>query len=63
MIIWRALTIRVCVEMLEWAANIIALIVNPISLLIFLVVMRYVRKERKKKAQNSLWASHEGRGA
>ncbi len=49
--------------MLEWTTNLVALIMNPVSLLIFLVIMRYVKKEKKKKCENHLWASHQGRGA
>jgi hypothetical protein len=48
--------------MLEWVTNIVALIMNPISLLLFLIVMRYV-KRGKKKVDNPLWTSHQGRGA
>ena len=49
--------------MLDWMTNIVALIMNPVSLLIFLVVMRYVRKEKRKRGDNPLWASHQGKGA
>lgn len=48
--------------MLEWITNLVALIMNPVSLLIFLVIMRYVKKEKKEKGENPLWASHQGRG-
>ena len=47
--------------MLKWVTSIVALIMNPIALLIFLIVMRYVRKG-KKKVDNPLWASHQGKG-
>jgi hypothetical protein len=49
--------------MLGWMTNLVALVMNPVSLLIFLVIMRYVRKEKKKKVENPLWMSHQGRGA
>jgi hypothetical protein len=49
--------------MLGWVTNLVALVMNSVSLLIFLVIMRYVRKEKKKKVENTLWMSHQGRGA
>jgi hypothetical protein len=48
--------------MFEWVSDIVALTLNPVSLLIFLIVMKYARKERKK-ADSPLWESHQGRGA
>jgi hypothetical protein len=47
--------------MLEWIVSIGALIMNPVSLFIFLMVMRHVKKG--KKETNVWWASHQGRGA
>jgi hypothetical protein len=52
-----------CKNMLEWVTNLVALVMNPVSLLIFLIIMRYVRKEKKNKVRNALWMSHQGRGA
>jgi hypothetical protein len=49
--------------MLDWVTNLVALVMNPVSLLIFLVVMRYVKKEKRKKCDNPLWVSHQGKGA
>ena len=49
--------------MLEWVTNIVALVMNPFSLLIFLVAMRYVKKEKRTKRDNPLWVSHQGKGA
>jgi hypothetical protein len=48
--------------MLEWMISIVALIMNPVSLLIFLTVMKHMKKERKKET-NVWWVSHQGRGA
>jgi hypothetical protein len=47
--------------MLDWFTNLVALVMNPVTLLLFLIVMRRVRKVRKR-TDNPLWASHQGRG-
>jgi hypothetical protein len=49
-------------RMLDWFTNIVALVMNPLTLLLFLVVMRHVKKIQKK-GDNPLWTSHQGRGA
>jgi len=49
--------------MLDWVTNIVALVINPVSLLIFLVAMRYLKKEQRKKGDNPFWLSHQGKGA
>jgi hypothetical protein len=47
--------------MLDWFTNMVALIMNPVTLLLFLFVMRCLKKGRKK-SDNPLWASHQGKG-
>jgi hypothetical protein len=41
------------------AQNMLFMIMNPVSLLIFLVIMRYVKKEKTKKVENHLWVSYQ----
>jgi len=48
--------------MLDWFTNMVALLImNPVTLLLLLIVMRCVKKGRKK-SDNPLWASHQGKG-
>jgi hypothetical protein len=49
--------------MFDWLATIVALIMNPLSLLLFLIAMKYIRKSGKKSGSNEWWAKHQGRGA
>ncbi len=48
--------------MADFVTNIVALIMNPISLLIFLIFMKHMKKGKGKEG-NPFWASHQGRGA
>ncbi len=48
--------------MLDMVTTIVALILNPISLLIVLLLMKLVNKGKRKEG-NPFWASHQGRGA
>jgi len=48
--------------MFDWLATIVALIINPLSLLLFLIAMKYIRKSGKKSGSNEWWAKHQGRG-
>ncbi len=50
-------------KMFDWLATIVALIMNPLSLLLFLIAMKYIRKGGKKSGSNEWWAKHQGRGA
>ncbi len=48
--------------MFDLFSNIVALIMNPISLMVFLIVMRYLVKKMRKRDNSQWWASHQGRG-
>jgi hypothetical protein len=48
--------------MFELLSNIIALVMNPITLLLFLILFKQLRKERKK-GSNEFWVRQQGRGA
>jgi hypothetical protein len=48
-------------ETFDWISNIVALVMNPLSLLCFLVIVRCIRKNRKSE-NSQWWAGHQGRG-
>jgi|GEM_PF-4010048 hypothetical protein len=47
--------------MVEWITNIVALVMNPVSLLVFLILSKHL-KTNKGKDTNDSWARHQGRG-
>jgi hypothetical protein len=49
--------------MFDCMAAIVALILNPLSLLLFLIAIKHVRKGGRKSGSNEWWAKHQGRGA
>jgi hypothetical protein len=49
--------------MFDLMAIIVAVILNPLSLLLFLTVKKYFPKVGRKGSNNEWWAHHQGRGA
>lgn len=48
--------------MFDFFSNLVALVMNPISLVVFLLVMKYIFRKSGKKENGQWWAGHQGRG-
>lgn len=48
--------------MFDFFSNLVALVMNPISLVVFLFVMKYIFRKSGKKQNGQWWAGHQGRG-